>query len=145
MINKKYLLFSFFILIINLFSCFGELGNTVILTPDKFRHVYEAKEKIILRAIANVFREKNIGSNVVIDNKNNYVDSDYVISGNWRTKANAHVKKLNWKECEVILSVISEKNTENGWEMRRLLQEEQYDTFFSVIDLKIYEEMSKVD
>jgi hypothetical protein len=115
------------------------------LTPDKFRHVYEAKEKIILRAIANVFREKNIGSNVVIDNKNNYVDSDYVISGNWRTKANAHVKKLNWKECEVILSVISEKNTENGWEMRRLLQEEQYDTFFSVIDLKIYEEMSKVD
>jgi hypothetical protein len=145
MINKKYLLFFFFILIINLFSCFGELGNTVILTPDKFRHVYEAKEKIILRAIANVFREKNIGSNVVIDNKNNYVDSDYVISGNWRTKANAHVKKLNWKECEVILSVISEKNTENGWEMRRLLQEEQYDTFFSVIDLKIYEEMSKVD
>lgn len=43
------------------------------------------------------------------------------------------------------LAVTTEKKTEAGWEMRRILQKEQYDSFFSVIDLKIYEEMSKVE
>ena len=66
-------------------------------------------------------------------------------SGDWRTKANAEVKQLNWKECEVILAVTTEKKTEMGWEMRRLLEKEQYDNFFNVIDLKIYEEMSRID
>jgi len=53
------------------------------------------------------------------------------------------VKRLNWKECEVTLAVTTEKKTNTGWEMRRLLEKDQYDRFFSVIDLKIYEEMSK--
>lgn len=54
------------------------------------------------------------------------------------------MKRINWKECEVTLIVTTEKKTETGWEMRRLLQKEQYDTFFSVIELKVYEEMSRM-
>jgi hypothetical protein len=140
--NNHFILFVISFLIFNSVSCFGELGNTVILTPDKYSHVYEAKDSVILKAIAGVFREKNIGSRITINYKDNYVDSDYVVSGDWRTKAAAYVRKINWKECEVVLAVITEKKTKNGWEMRRLLQKEQYDTFFSVIDLRIYEEMS---
>ena len=132
-------------IIFTLVSCAAGIGMVVISKPDEYSHLYEANEKIILKAIAGVFKEKNIGTNVTIDQKNHRVDSDYVVSGDWRTKANAHVQRLNWKECEVSLAVTTEKKTETGWEIRRLLQKEQYDSFFSVIDLRIYEEMSRID
>jgi len=134
-----------FVIIVNLVSCGAAIGRVVISKPDEYSHLYEANEKIILKAIAGVFKEKNIGSNVTIDRKNHRVDSDYVVSGDWRTKASARVKRLNWKECEVSLAVTTEKKTETGWEIRRLLQKEQYDSFFSVIDLRIYEEMSRIE
>jgi hypothetical protein len=133
------------VIIVNLVSCVAGIGLVVISKPDEYAHVYEAKETVILKAIAGVFKEKNIGANVTIDQKNHRVDSDYVVSGDWRTKANARVQRLNWKECEVILAVTTEKKTETGWEIRRLLEKEQYYSFFSVIDLAIYEEMSKIE
>jgi hypothetical protein len=132
------------LLIIHLVSCASEFGQTVISKPDDYTHVYEAKEKVILKAVASVLKEKSIGSNVTIDEKNHRIDSDYVVSDDWRTKTTAWVRRLNWKECEVSLAVTTEKKTKTGWEMRRLLEKEQYDNFFSVIDLKIYEEMSKI-
>ena len=145
MFKNKYILFFSLLLIINLISCISNMGGVVILKPDEYSHVYEAKETIVLQAIANVFKEKHIGANVTIDRKKLLVDSDYVESGDWRTKTSARVKRLNWKECEVYLAVITEKKTGKGWEMRRLLQKEQYDNFFSVIELRIYEEMSKIE
>jgi hypothetical protein len=144
MINK-YSLFFCLALIVNIISCVSDFGGAVILKPDEYKYIYEAKEKVILKAIADVFKEKNMGTNVTIDQKNLKVESDYLVSDDWRTKANASVKKLNWKECEVSLIMITEKKTETGWEVRQLLHKEQYDTFFSVIDLKIYEEMSKIE
>lgn len=145
MMNKKYLLFLALILSIIFSSCAYNMGSTVITKPDEFTYVYEAKEAVVLKAVAAVFKEKNIGTNVRIDDKNMSVDSDYVVSDDWRTKANARIKKLNWRECEVTLLVTTEKKTKTGWEMRRLLQQSQYEMFFSVIDLKIYEEMAKVE
>jgi hypothetical protein len=133
------------VIMLNLVCCGATRGQVAISKPDEYTHVYEAKETVILRAIAGVFKEKNIGANVTIDQKNHRVGSDYVVSGDWRTKANARVRRLNWKECEVTLAVTTEKKTEAGWEIRRLLEKEQYYSFFSVIDLKIYEEMSKIE
>lgn len=146
MLNNKCLLLFVLFLTVSLASCFSSVvGNVSISKPDEYSRVYEAKEKVILRAVANVFREKSIGTNITIDEKNLTVDSDYRDSGDWRTKANARVKRLNWKECEVTLAVTTQKKTPGGWEMRRLLEKEQYDTFFRVIDLRIYEEMSKIE
>jgi hypothetical protein len=145
MFKKNYLLLFSVILIINLISCVSNFGGVVILKPDEYSHVYEAKETVVLQAVANVFKEKHIGANVTIERKNLLVDSDYVESGDWRTKASARVQRLNWKECEVTLAVTTEEKMGKGWEMRRLLQKEQYDNFFSVIDLRIYEEMSKIE
>ena len=144
MIYKKANLIISLILMIGVTSCIYPFGNTVISKPDEYSRVYEVKEKVVLRAIAGVVREKSMGINVTIDNINHRVDSDYVISGGWRIKTTANVKQINWKECEVILSITTEKKTNNGWEMRRLLQKDQYDIFFSEIDSKIYEEMSKI-
>jgi len=145
MTKKLSLLFIFIFSPIIFVSCLGELSGTVITKPDEYVRTYEAKEKIVLRAVASVFKEKHSGANVTIDEKNMLVNSDFIESGGWRTKAIARVKRLNWKESEVNLSVITEKKTEKGWEMRRLLEKEQYDTFFNIIDLRIYEEMSKID
>jgi len=145
MVNKKFILLFSVIIIINLISCVPDMGGVVILKPDESSHVYEAKETVILKAVAHVFEEKNIGTHVRIDQTNLRVDSDYWESGDWRTKASARVKRLNWKDCEVTLAVTSKKKTKTGWEMRRLLQKQQYDTFFDVIELKIYEEMSNVE
>jgi hypothetical protein len=145
MINKKFLLLFSVILIMNLISCVRDMGGAVILKPDESSHVYEANETVILKAIALVFKEKSIGTHIRMDRTNLQVDSDYLESGDWRTKARAGVKRLNWKKCEVVLAVTTEKKTKDGWEMRRLLQKAQYDTIFDVIELKIYEEMSNVE
>jgi bifunctional DNA-binding transcriptional regulator/antitoxin component of YhaV-PrlF toxin-antitoxin module len=133
------------IIIINLISCGAELGQVVISKPDEYRRTYEANEKIILKAIARVFKDKVIGSNIRINKEKHMVETDYIMQDNWRTKSNAQVKRLNWKESEVILTVITEKQSESGWEMRRLLDKEQYINFFDAIDLKIYEEMSRIE
>lgn len=127
-----------------LISCGPTRGELVIHQPDQYRHVYEANEKIILNAAARVFRDKAMGRDVKIDLDKKQVETDYAVEGEWRTKSILKVRKLNWKEREVILSVITEKKTENGWEMRRLLEKEQYVSLFDKIDLAIYEEMAKV-
>jgi len=122
-------------------SCKEE--GKVISKPDEFKHVYEAGENKLLQAIAQVFKDKGFGT-AAINQEKNQVESDYLIQDDWRTKGTARVKKINWKECEVALSVITEKRISNGWEMRRLLGKSQYDTFFDAIELQLYQEMYKV-
>ncbi len=143
-IDLKY--FSLVIIfIISLISCSAEIGSVVITRPDEYRQTYEAKEAIVLKAIAGVFRDKKMGSNVIIDQEKQTVETDYIVEGDWRTKSRARVKKLNWKESEVVISVIAEKKTNTGWEMRRFLEKEQYIQLFDTIELRIYEEMSKIE
>jgi hypothetical protein len=96
-----------------------------------------------MRAIAVVYKEKGLG-NPTINTEKNLVESDHVIKDDWRSKTIARVKKINWKECEVTLSVITEKKTAKGWEMRRLLEKQQYDSLFNAIDLQVYRELYKV-
>ncbi len=149
MIRKTLFLSLTLLVMINLIACASEFGMTgmpgmkTLEKPDEHTHVYEAKEKFILRAIASVIKKKKIGDHVTIDEMNHQVNSDFVVSDDWRTKTNARVKRLDWKECEVSLMVTTEKKTSDGWELRRLLGKEQYETFFYVIELQIYEEMSK--
>jgi bifunctional DNA-binding transcriptional regulator/antitoxin component of YhaV-PrlF toxin-antitoxin module len=133
------------LIIINLISCGPKIGQVVISRPDEYRHTYEAREKVILYAVARIFKDKNMGSNVLIDPEKRQVETDYIIQGDWRTRSTAKIRKLNWKECEVVLVVITEKKTETGWEMRRLLDKDQYINLFDTIDLMIYEEMSRTE
>ncbi|MGV8058715.1 MAG: hypothetical protein AB2L12_11935 [Smithellaceae bacterium] len=143
--NLFFLLPVISIIIVNIISCGPELGQVVISKPDEYRHTYEANEKVILSAAARVFKDKSMGRNIRINRENNLVETDYVIQGDWRTKCAVKVTKLNWKEREVVLSVTTEKKTQTGWEMRRLLDKEHYMNLFDTIDLAIYEEMSRIE
>jgi hypothetical protein len=153
MIKKPYGWILLIALVITLGACANQLGTGTgeeigkdsIGAPDTFTHVYAAKEIIILRAVARVIKEKQLGRNILVDQINNLVDSDYVISGDWRMKTSARVRRINWKECEVALVVTTEKKTQTGWELQRLLGPDQYLVFFSVIELKVYEEMAKIE
>jgi hypothetical protein len=133
------------IIIVNLISCSPEFGQIIVSKPDEYKHIYEAKEAVVLKATARVFQDKNMGSNVRIDKENKRVETDYIIQGEWRTRGIAKVRKLNWKESELAISLITEKKTGTGWEMRRLLDKEQYVNLFDTIDLIIYEEMYKIE
>jgi hypothetical protein len=132
-------------LLTNFIACGAQIGQTVLSHPDEYSYQYEAKEKFILRAIALVFKEKKMGTNIRIDEGKQLVETDYIVQEDWRTKSVARIKRLNWKESEVTLSVITEKKTASGWEMRRLLEKEQYLKIFDTVDLKIYEEMYKIE
>jgi len=126
---------------LSLISCME--GGQVISRPDEYKRVFDASQDIILRALTQVFKEKGFG-NSSINQEKKEIESDYLFQDNWRSKAIARVKKKNWKECEVTLSVITEKKTSAGWEMRRLLEAEQYDQFFLAIELQIYQEQYKL-
>ena len=127
--------------LLNFISCSPYFGQVKISTPDEYKRTYEANEKFILRAVASVLREENMGTNVEIRTGENILETDYVVKGDWRTKSIARVKRLNRNEYELILSVITEKKTEKGWEMMRLLKKDQYDTFFDAIGIQIYREI----
>jgi hypothetical protein len=43
----------------------------------------------------------------------------------------------------VKLTIITEKKTPKGWEMRRLLGKDQYERILKAIELQIYREMYK--
>ena len=145
MIRRRLFFLVIILIIINLISCGPKIGQVVISKPDEYRHTFEAKEKFILQAIAGVFRDKNMGINVTINKEKRTVETDFITQDDWRIRSSAYVRKLNWKESEVFLSVIAEKKTEKGWEMRRLLYEEQYNNLFDIIELRIYEEMAKIE
>jgi hypothetical protein len=125
-----------------LVSCMksGEL----ITKPDEHTRVYEVKEKILLRAIAQVFKDKAMGVATIKEDKNEVV-TEYLIQDDWRSKSIARVKKISWKETEVTLSVITEKKAGDKWELRRLLEKDQYDSILDAIELQSYREMNKID
>ena len=138
--------FPFLILIliavcgISLWACTEE--GVSIGEPGQAGYVYEAKEKFVLRAIAQIFAENHLGR-ANIDADAHEVTSEYIVQGDWRTRGLARVRQINWKECEVKLTIITEKKTPTGWEMRRLLGKDQYEKIFKAIEFQIYREMYK--
>ena len=142
--NPKNIFLYYSFIVIFLFSCGFITETTVIDTPDEYRRTYDAKEEIVLRAIARVFQERQMGLNVTINRKDRTVTTDYFTRDDWRTKSIARVKQINWKETETVITIITEKKTKTGWQMVRVLKKEQYANVFSEIELRIYEEMAKI-
>ena len=136
------LLILILIVVCNMFlwSCTEE--GEPINKPDQFSCVYEAKEKFVLLAIAQVFNENNLGQ-ATINADAHEVTSDYFVQGEWRTRSFARVRQVNSRECEVKLTIITEKKTPTGWEMRRLLGKDQYERVFKIIEFQIYREIYK--
>jgi len=132
------------IAVCNMVLCSCNQEGEAIDKPDEFTHVYQANEKYILRAIDQVFKDKDLGR-ATIHKDTNEVTSDYIVQGEWRIRGLARIREVNRKEREVTLSIITERKTPTGWEIRRLLGKEQYERFFDAIDTQIYRELSKPD
>jgi len=126
----------------SLWSCM-ETGEPID-RPDEYTHVLEAKEKYILRAAARVLEERDLGKATIHADRNE-VTSDYVVRGDWRTRSHARIRRIDWKRCALTLSVVTERKTATGWEMRRLLGKDQYDKIFYVIENRVYQEMAEGD
>ena len=116
----------------------------VLSEPEKATWIFDADEKIILKAITRVLKDRGFRE-IRLDPDKNRLETDYVTQGDWRTKVIASVQKMNRKEREVTLSVITEKKTGEGWEPKNLLLKEQYETFFGEIEMQIYREWSRGD
>jgi len=112
--------------------------------PESNSQVFEADEKIILKAITRIFKDRGFGEPKMEADKGR-LETDYVVQGDWRTKAIATVKKISRKEKEVTLSVITEQKSSSGWQPKKLLGKEQYEKIFSEIEMQIYREWYKAE
>ncbi len=141
---KGWVLPLLFALLIPIFIASCQHTPDVLPEPDKSTRTFEADERIILKAIARVLKDRGFGE-AKIHTQRSSLETDYFVQEDWRTKVEASVKKLNRREREVSLSVITEKKTSSGWQFRRILEREQYEKLFYEIELQIYREMSKVE
>lgn len=131
----------FFVICLSMASCREE--GQVLSKPDEYTRVFEANENHILLAIEHIFKEKGFGKAVISPDRSQ-LESDYITENDWRSKSVARIKRISWKECEVTLSVITEKKTATGWELRKTLGKKHYDNFFDAIEIQIYHEMYKI-
>lgn len=114
--------------------------------PRKATQVFEADERVILKAITRVLKDRGFGEPQVEADKGR-LETDYVIQGSWRTKVVATIKKIGRKEREVTLSLVTEKKSfaSSQWQPRNLMGKEHYDHLFREIEMQIYREWSKAE
>ncbi len=125
-------------------SACRELAPETVL-PDKATpntRIFSINEKAIARAIARVAKERGF-TWVNVKSDNSRVETDYAEEGDWRTKIIATIEKVSRQDREVTVSVITEKKSSGGWEPRKMMGKEQYDTIFGEIEMQAYRELDR--
>ena len=107
---------------------------------DRASQIFDADEKVILKAITRVLKDRGFVDPRVEADKNR-LETDYVVEGNWRTKVVATVEKISPKKREVTLSVVTEKKSSSQWQPKKIMGKEQYDKLFGEIEMQIYREL----
>ncbi len=110
--------------------------------PEKATQVFDADEKVVLKAITRVLKDRGFGDSKVEADKGR-LETDYLVQADWRTRVIANVKRISRNETEVALAVITEKNSSSGWQPKQLMGREQYEKLFSEIEMQIYREWYK--
>lgn len=113
--------------------------------PAKVKNtkVLEFRDTIILKAITSILRERGY-ENPKVDLEKGRIETDYVVEGDYRTRVEATVKKIDRNEAEVTLSVITEQKSSSGWKPKNIMDKAQYDKFFGEIEMQAYREIAKV-
>ena len=137
---------AIFLLSAFLFSCMppvdrGEVPD-VAPEPEKAIQVFDADDKVVLRAITRVLKDRGFGDSKVDADKGRF-ETDYMVQGDWRTRVVANIKKISRNETEVAMAVITEKKSSAGWQPKQLMGREQYDKLFREIEMQIYREWYK--
>jgi len=107
--------------------------------PEKAIQVFDADDKVVIRAITRVLKERGFGDSKVEANTSR-LETDYMVQGDWRTRVVANIKKISRNETEVAMAVITEKKSSSGWQPKQLMGREQYDKLFREIEMQIYRE-----
>ncbi len=130
-----------------LFSCAHTPEDSLSPPVDKSAKVFEASEKIVVRAVSQVLKDKGFGPAKVekVGEDQSRLSTEYAQQGDWRTKIEVTVKRINRKEREVTVSVTTEQKDSGpaGWKAKKLLGQEQYEKIFNEIEMQIYREWAK--
>jgi hypothetical protein len=135
-----FFLFPFFFL----FPAACQHAPETLLEPEGTSRIFEADEKIIFKALSRILKDRGFGEPRVEADKGR-LETDYLVQEDWRTKVVATIKKVNRREREVTLAVITEQkdSSPSGWKPKKLMGKEQYETFFGEIEMQIYREWYK--
>ena len=130
-----------------LFSCALFPKDPTSPEADKSTQVFDASEKIVVRAITQVLKDRGFGQakEEKVGEDQSRLQTEYVPQGDWRTKVEATIKKINPKESEVTLLVITEQkeSKSSDWKPKKLMGKDQYEKLFNEIELQIYREWGK--
>jgi hypothetical protein len=119
------------------------------LSPEaeKSTRSFGASEKIVVRAISQVLKDRGFGQAKVdkVGDEPSRLETDYVLQGDWRVKMGATVKKISRQESEVTFLVTTEQKDSgpSGWKAKKILGKEQYEKFFGEVEMQIYREWAK--
>jgi hypothetical protein len=130
---------------LSLFACALPPKDALSPEVDKSSHVFDATEKIVVRAITQVLKDRGFGQakEEKVGEDQRRLETEYVPQGDWRTKVEAMVKKISPKEQEVILSVITEQKESSNWKPKKIMGKDQYEKIFNEIEMQIYREWAK--
>jgi len=140
----RFLAFAFPFLLLYLSSAGCTHFSDVLPEPEKATQVFDANEKVILKAITRVLKDRGFGE-ARVEADQGRLETDYVVQGNWRTKVVATVKKTSRRESEVTLSLITEQKSSasSPWQSKNLAGREQYERLFQEIEMQIYREWAR--
>ena len=136
--------------ILTLSFCFflSALAGGCAMYPDvqpeseKASQVFDVDERIIVKAISRVLKDRGFG-NSRVEPDNSRLETEYVVEGDWRTKVVATIEKISPRKREVTLSIVTEKKTSSEWKPKKVMAKEQYDRMFGEIEMQIYRELSE--
>jgi hypothetical protein len=130
---------------LSLFACALPPKDAISPEVDKSTHVFDASDKIVVRAITQVLKDRGFGQakEEKVGEDQRRLETEYVPQGDWRTKVEATVKKISPKEQEVILSVITEQKESSNWKPKKIMGKDQYEKIFNEIEMQIYREWAK--
>jgi hypothetical protein len=131
---------AFFFLSVLAGSCSQFLDHDALPESAKASQIFAADEKIIVKAITRVLKDRGFG-NPRMEADKSRLETDYVVEGNWRTKMVVTIEKIGPKKKEVTLSVVTEKKSSSRWQPKKLMRKEQYDRLFGEIEMQIYREL----
>jgi|GEM_PF-285070 len=121
----------------------GHIPDT-LPESQKVSQVFDVDEKIIVKAISRVLKDRGFGTPRVEADRSR-LETDYIVEGDWRTKVVVTLEKVSPKKREVTLSVITEKKTSSQWQPKKVMMKQQYEKLFGEIEMQIYRELSEID
>lgn len=132
---------------LSFFACAHTPEEPPLPEPEKNSQVFDASEKIIIRATTQVLKERGFGQAKVekAGEDETRLTTEFVTQGEWRTKVEATIKPISPKENELTLQVITEykKSGSTEWKPKKIMGKDQYEKLLNEVELQIYREWGK--